>query len=83
MRGLRSKIDALDEGIDDYEQKLVHLGETHLAKEKQIAIAGYRIHSNDGIKSSKGILIAERNSIKNISVEVTRYDEVGQTLGSC
>ena len=83
MRGLKSKIDALDEAIDDCKQKLVCLGETHLAKEKQIAIAGYRIHSNDGIKNSKGILIEERNSIKNISVEVTRYDEVGQTLEFC
>ena len=64
MRVLKSKIDALDEAIDDYKQKLVHLGETHPTKEKQIAIAGYRIHSNHGIKNSKGILIAERNSIK-------------------
>ena len=83
MRGLKSKIDALDEAIDDYKQKLVCLGETHLTKEKQITTARYRIHSNDGIKNSKGILIAERNSIKNISVEVTRYDEVGQTRGFC
>ena len=64
VRGLKSKIDALDEAINDYKQKLVRLGETHLAKEKQIAIVGYRTHSNHGIKNRKGILIAERNSIK-------------------
>ena len=80
VRGLKSKIDALDEVIDDYKPNLICLVETHLAKEEQIGIPGYRIYRNDGTKNSKGILIAVRNSIKTISVEVSRYDEVGQTL---
>ena len=74
MRGLKSKTDALDEAIDDNKLNLICLVETHLAKEEQIAIPGYRIYRNDGMKSSKGILIAVRNSIKNISIEVSRYD---------
>ena len=40
----------------------------------------YRIYRNDDTKNSKGILLAVRNSIKTISIEVSRYDEVGQTL---
>ena len=32
---------------------------------------------DDGTKNSKGILIAVTNSIKTMSVEVSRYDEVG------
>ena len=50
-------------------------------KEEEIGIPEHRIYRNDGTKNSKGILIAVRNSTKTISVEVTRYDKVGQTLG--
>ena len=80
VRGLKSKIDALDEVIGDYKPNIICLVETRLAKEEQIGIPGYRIYRNDGTKNSKGILIAVRNSIKTTSVEVSRYDEVGQTL---
>ena len=78
-RDLKSKIDALDEAIDDYKPNLICLVETHLTKEEEIGIPGYRIHRNNDTKN-RGILIAVRNSIKTISVEVRRYDEVGQTL---
>ena len=83
VRGLKSKIDALDETIDDYKTNLICLAETHLAKEEQIGISGYRIYRNnrnEDTKNSKGILITVRNRIKTILGEVSRYDEVGQTL---
>ena len=80
MRGLKSKIDALDEAIDDYKPSFICLAETHLAKEEQIRIPGFEIYRNDGTEKSKGILVAARNSIKTIPVEVSRYDKVGQTL---
>ena len=67
MRRLKSKIDALDETIDDYKPNLISLIETHL----------YEIYRKDGTKNSKEILKTERNSIKTISVEVGRYDGVG------
>ena len=63
---MKSKIDALDEVIDDYKPNLMCLVEIQLAKEEQIRIPGYRIYRNDGTKNSKGILIAVRNSIKTI-----------------
>ena len=77
MRRLKSKIDALDETIDDYKPNLISLIETHLAKEEQISMPGYEIYRKDGTKNSKEILKTERNSIKTISVEVGRYDGVG------
>ena len=80
MIGLKSKIDVFDEEIDDYKPNLICLVETHLVKEEQIGIPGYRIYRNYDPKNSKEILIAVRKSIKTISVEVSRYDEVGQTL---
>ena len=80
MRGLKSKIDALDEVIDCYKPNLICLVESHLAKEEQIGIPGYRVYRNDGTKNSKGILIAVRNSMKTISVEVSRYNKVSLKL---
>ena len=40
VRGLKSKIDALDKAIDNYKPNLICLVETHLAKEKQIGTPG-------------------------------------------
>ena len=80
MRELNSKIDKLEEAIDDHKPDLICLVETHLAKEDQIGIPGYRIYRNYGTKNRKGILIPVRNSIKTIAVEISRYDKVGQTL---
>ena len=42
------KIDALYEVIDDYKPNLTCLVETHLTREEQIAIPGYRLYRNDG-----------------------------------
>ena len=80
VKGLNSKIDKLEEAIDDYKPDLICLLETHLAKEDQIGILGYRIYRNYGTKNRKGILIPVRNSIKTMAVEISRHDEVGQTL---
>ena len=49
----------------------------HLAKEEQIEIPGYKNYRNDGTENSERIVVALRNSIKTISVEVSTYDEVG------
>ena len=43
-------------------------------------IPGYRIYRKDDTKNSEGILEAVKVNIKTISVDISRYDEVGQTL---
>ena len=53
MRRLKSKIDELDEAVDDCIPNLTYLVETHLAKEEQIKIPGYRIYRNDGTNIAK------------------------------
>ena len=80
VRGLKSKIDSLAETIDDYEPTLICLVETHLLKEEQIQIPGYKIFRNDGTNNSRGILIAIKEKLKTIVVEVNREEEIGQTL---
>ena len=54
--------------------------ETHLTKEEQIQIPGYKIFRNDGTNSSRGILIAIKEKLKTTVVEVNREEEIGQTL---
>ena len=58
VRGLKSKIDSLAEIIDDYEPTQICLVETHLSKEEQIQIPGYKIFRSGGTNNSRGILIA-------------------------
>ena len=54
--------------------------ETHLSKEEQIQIPGYKIFRNDGTNNSRGILIAIKEKLKTIVVEVNREEEIGQML---
>ena len=80
VRGLKSKTDSLAETIDEYDPALIYLVETHLTKEEQIQIPGYTIFRNNGTTSSRGILIAIKEKLKTIVVEVNGQDEIGQTL---
>ena len=41
VQGLKSKLDALQEMIDDYQPSLVCIVETHKQKEEEIHILGY------------------------------------------
>ena len=80
VRGLNSKTDSSAETTDNYEPTLICLVETHLSKEEQIQIPGYKIFRNDGTNNSRGILIAIKEKLKTIVVEVNREEEIGQTL---
>ena len=80
VRGLKSKVDSLDETIEGYEPTLICLVETHLTKEEQIQIPGHKIFRNDGTTNNRCILIAIKEKLKTIGVEVNREDAIGQTL---
>ena len=80
MRWLKSKISSSAETIDNYEPTLICLVETHLSKEEHIQIPEYKIFRNDGTNKSRGILIALKEKLKAIVVEVNREEEISQTL---
>ena len=81
VRGLKSKLDSLQEMIDDYQPALVCIVETHMQKEEEIQIPGYSlVYRNDRSANSGGILIGVRDNIKNISLELTQENKVGQSL---
>ena len=67
--------------IDDYQPALVCIVETHMQKEEEIQIPGYSlVYRNDRSAYSGGILIGVRDNIKNISLELTQENKVGQSL---
>ena len=48
VRGLKSKLDSLQEMIDDYQPALLCIVETHMQKEEEIQIPGYSlVYRND------------------------------------
>ena len=67
--------------IDDYQPSLVCIVETHMQKEEEIQVPGYGlVYRNDRSAKSGGILIGVRDNIKNISLELTQENKVGQSL---
>ena len=52
-----------------------------MQKEEEIQMPGYsRVYRNDRSAKSAGILIGVRDNIKNISLELTQENNVGQSL---
>ena len=67
--------------IDDYQPSLVCIVEKHVQKEKEIQIPGYSlVYCNDRSANSGKILIRVRDNIKNISLELTQQNKMGQSL---
>ena len=67
--------------IDDYQPGLICIVETHMQKGEEIQIPGYRlVYRNDRSANSGEILIRVRDNIKNVSLELTQENNVGQSL---
>ena len=70
------------ETINDCQPILMRLVETHLQKEEEIRIPGYsQIFRNDRSGNSGGIMLAVKESIKAVTLEVAQEKEIGQSLG--
>ena len=54
VRGLKSKLDSLQEMLDDYQPSLICILETHMQKEEGIQIPGYSlVYRNDRSANSR------------------------------
>ena len=51
-----------------------------MQKEEEIQIPGYSLVYHDRLANSGGILIGFKDNIKNISLELTPKNKVGQSL---
>ena len=81
IRGLKSKVDSVQELVDDCQPNLLCLVETHMQEEEKITIPGYEtIYRNDKTSNSGGILIAVKDTLKTITMQVKQETEVGQIL---
>ena len=81
VRGLKSKLDSLQEMIDYYQPSLVCIVETYMQKQEEIQIQGYSlVCDNDRSANSGRTLVGVRDNIKNISLELTQENKVGQSL---
>ena len=81
IRGLKSKVDSVQELVDDCQPNLLCLVETHMQEEEEITIPGYEtIYRNDKTSNSGGILIAVKDTLKTITMQVKQETEVGQIL---
>ena len=81
VRELKSKLDSLQEMIDNYQPSLVCIVETHMQKKEEIQIPGYSfVYRNDRSANSGGTLIRVRDNIENISLELTQENKMGKSL---
>ena len=69
------------ETISDYQPILICLVETHLQKEEEIRIPGYsQIFRNDRSGNSGGIMLAVKENIKTVTLEVGQEKEIQEIL---
>ena len=81
VRELKSKEDSLMETISNYQPMLIRLVETHLQKEEEIRIPGYsQIFRNNRSGNSGGIMLAVKENIRTVTLEVAQEKETGQSL---
>ena len=81
IRGLKSKLSAVNELLETENPTMMCLVETHLKKEDDIGFDGYTLFRNEReSKDGGGILVAIKNELKNVAVEVEQEKENGESI---
>ena len=81
VRGVKSKLDSIMKTISDYRPILIYLAEKYLQKEKEIRIPGYgQIFRNDNSGNSGGIMLAVKENIRTVTLEVAQEKEIRPSL---
>ena len=69
------------ETISDYKPILICLVETNLQKEEGIRIPGYsQIFFNERSGNSGSIMLAVKENVRTVTLEVAQEKEIGQSL---
>ena len=82
-RGLKSKSRSIRDIIDEKEPTIICLVETHLQEKEQVdkeVIEGYEPFTINHTSDSGGIFIGVKKTLRNVTTEVHRYKEMGQSL---
>merc|ERR1712228_833044 len=78
VRGFKSKVDSIEAILQELGPTIFCAVETHLDKKEDVKIEGYEVKRLDGTANSGGILVAIKDTIKTVVVEIIDYTEVGQ-----
>ena len=78
VRGFKSKVDSIEAILQELGPTIFCAVETHLDKKEDVKIEGYEVKRLDGTANSGGILVAIKDTIKTVVVEIIDNTEVGQ-----
>ena len=71
IRWLKSKVNSVQELVNDCQPNLLCLVEIHMQEEEEITTPGYEtIYRNDKTSNSGGIMIAVTDTMKTITMQV-------------
>ena len=78
---MRSKVDSVQELVDDCQPSLLCLIETHMHEEEEIRIPGFEIICRNGKTSnSGGVITTVKDTLKTITMQVKQETEVRQIM---
>ena len=78
---MKSKVDSVQELVDDCQPNLLCLVETHMQEEEEIGMPGYEtMYQNGKTSNSGGIIISVKDTMKTITMQLKQETEVGQKL---
>ena len=81
VRGLKSKMESLQDKLDEVCPTLIGITESHLLEEEDVKFDGYaEPFRNDRDNLGGGIVIAVRKEIKDICTVVEKWRDVGESL---
>ena len=82
IRGLKCKMESLKEVIEAESPTLLCLAETHLKKDDKVDFDGYdEVFRNErDDKDGGGLLIAVRNELRNVTIEVGQEKVNGESI---
>ena len=80
LRGVKSKLNSIQDYAKELEPTIICLVETHLATKEKIEIEGYTIIHHNRDADGGGIVFAIRDELGKICLDITRKSEIGEML---
>ena len=81
IRRLKSKTDSLANIIEEVDPSIICLVETHLDEAERVQLEEFNsVFRSDKSIDSGGIMVAVKDKLKNIAIQLGETKEVGQTL---
>ena len=80
IRDIATKKSSLQEILNKEKPSVIAIAETWLEEDEVFELEGYEIFRNDRNKDGGGVLIAVKNVLANITVEVSKTKEIYESL---